>query len=155
MYRGYGFPPRNREEDMTETEKTQIHEMRRHGCTYRHIASALALKEGTVKTYCVRATKKGLIAPPKQTQESSCKHCGTHIDQVPKRKKKIFCSKVCSQKWWSTHLYMVDPSSKALYHFTCARCGKRFSAYGNPNRKYCSHECYINDRYYQEPCDGQ
>lgn len=140
---------------MTETEKTQIHEMRRHGCTYRHIASALALKEGTVKTYCVRATKKGLIAPPKQTQESSCKRCGTPIEQLPKRKKKIFCSKACSQKWWSTHLYLLDPSSAALYHFTCASCGKRFSAYGNDKRKYCSHDCYIDHRYYREDTDGQ
>jgi endogenous inhibitor of DNA gyrase (YacG/DUF329 family) len=140
---------------MTETEKTQIHEMRRHGCTYRHIASALALKEGTVKTYCVRATKKGLIAPPKQTQESSCKQCGTHIEQVPKRKKKVFCSKACSQKWWSIHLYLVDPSSKALYHFTCSYCQKSFTAYGNPRRKFCSHDCYIKSRYYQDTDDGR
>ena len=38
---------------MTENEKNQIQKMRRHGCTYRHIADVLSLKEGTVKTYCV------------------------------------------------------------------------------------------------------
>jgi len=135
---------------MTEIQKEHIHEMRSLGCTYRHIADALSLKVGTVKTYCIRATRKGLITPTEQTSENSCKQCGTHIDQVPKRKRKIFCSKMCSQKWWNSHLYLVDRSSKALYHFTCPTCGKQFSSYGTPNRKYCSHECYINARYYQE-----
>jgi endogenous inhibitor of DNA gyrase (YacG/DUF329 family) len=140
---------------MTEIQKEQIHEMRRHGCTYRYIADALSLKEGTVKTYCVRAAKKGLLTLAKPIEESSCKQCGTHIEQVPKRKRKTFCSKACSQKWWNTHLYLVDCSSKALYHFTCPTCGKQFFAYGNADRKYCSHGCYINARYYQEICDGQ
>ena len=30
---------------------------------------------------------------------------------------------------------------------TCPACGKTFSAYGKRNRKYCSHECYIIDRF--------
>lgn len=140
---------------MTETEKHQIHEMRRHGCTYRHIAEVLSLKEGTVKTYCVRAAKKGIIAPTEPTHDSSCKQCGMPIEQAPKRKRKIFCSKACSQKWWNTLLYLVDRSSKALHHFTCPTCGKEFSAYGNPNRTYCSHQCYINARYYRESSDVQ
>lgn len=28
-------------------------------------------------------------------------------------------------------------------------CGKAFVAYGNKDRKYCSHDCYIRDRFYQ------
>lgn len=138
---------------MTEIQKHQIHEMRRLGCTYRHIAHALILREGTVKTYCVRATKKGLISPSPSTTPSMCKQCGKEIVQQPKRKKKIFCSQKCSQKWWNSHIYMVDQRSKALYHFVCTSCGKSFTAYGNPKRKYCSHECYINTRYYSE-CDN-
>ena len=135
---------------MTEIQKKQIHEMRRYGCTYKHIASALSLNAGTVKTYCVRAVQKGLDILPSPMANSLCKQCGTPIEQIPKHKKKIFCSKACSQKWWNSHVYLVDRSSKALYHFTCIACGKQFSAYGKADRKYCSHECYINDRYYQE-----
>ena len=138
---------------MTEIQKEQIHEMRRHGCTYRHIASTLSLKEGTVKTYCVRATKKGLIVPVKQTQESSCMQCGTPIEQIPKRKKKIFCSDACRQKWWGSHQFLIDPDSRARHHFTCAHCNKPFTAYGNPRRKFCSHDCYIKARYYQDTDD--
>lgn len=140
---------------MTEIQKHQIQEMRRYGCTYKHIASALSLNAGTVKTYCVRAVQKGLDISRDPIANSLCKQCGTPIIQIPKRKKRIFCSKTCSQNWWNSHVYMVNRSSKALFHFTCSTCGKQFSAYGKADRKYCSHECYINDRYHGEACDGR
>ena len=35
---------------------------------------------------------------------------------------------------------MLD--KKALYTHTCAGCGRKFTAYGNSRRKYCSHACY-------------
>ncbi|WP_422482033.1 RNA polymerase subunit sigma-70 [Pleomorphochaeta sp. DL1XJH-081] len=140
---------------MTEPQKRQIQEMRQLGWNYKRIATTLCLPEGTVKSYCIRTTRKGILPAIVPTQESSCKQCGIHIEQVPKRKRKTFCSKACSQKWWNTHLYLVDRSSKALHHFTCPTCGKRYSVYGNADRKYCSHECYINARYYQGPSDGQ
>lgn len=140
---------------MTEIQKDRIHEMRRYGCTYQHIASALSLNAGTVKTYCVRAVAKGLDILPDPVAGNRCKQCGVPVEQVPGRKRKTFCSKACRQKWWNTHLYLVDRSSEYLYHYTCPACGKQFSAYGNPNRKYCSHECYINGRYHGEACDAR
>lgn len=140
---------------MTENHKNQIHDMRRHGCTYRHIADALSLKEATVKTHCVRAAKKGLIATPETALDSACKQCGAHIDQVPKRKKRIFCSKVCREGWWKSRQYLVDRSSPALHHFTCPNCRKLFTVYANASRKYCSHQCYIADRYHREGPDGR
>ena len=96
---------------MTEIQKQQIHEMRRYGCTYKHIGDALSLKAGTVKTYCVRAVQKGLDISPDPIDNSRCKQCGVPLKQIPKRKKKVFCSKACSQKWWNTHLHLVDRSS--------------------------------------------
>ncbi len=67
------------------------------------------------------------------------------IHQIAGRKKKRFCSVSCCQLWWNAHPDAVR--QKALYHYTCAGCGKAFTAYGNSHRKYCSHECYIKDRY--------
>lgn len=135
---------------MTEIQKKQILEMRRLGCTYRHIAANLSLREGTVKSFCLRSEKKGLISSTQQPENLSCKQCGKKIIQVEKRKKRIFCCKACCQKWWNSHLYLVSQSSKSLYHFTCPACGKSFTAYGNDKRKYCSHDCYIKTRYYKE-----
>lgn len=87
--------------------------------------------------------------------ESSCKHCGKQFIQVEKRKARVFCCKACRQKWWNTHLFLVDPTSKSLYPFTCTTCKKPFTAYGNPKRKYCSHQLYIKARYHKEASDGQ
>ena len=42
----------------------------------------------------------------------------------------------------------IPISKKANYEFTCVRCHKTFTAYGNKGRKYCCHECYVADRYY-------
>lgn len=40
-----------------------------------------------------------------------------------------------------------EVNRKANYSCTCAFCGKQFTSYGNKHRKYCSHACYINDRF--------
>ena len=42
----------------------------------------------------------------------------------------------------------INPGN--AYEYTCAHCGKPFTAYGNKGRKYCSHECYIADRFGEE-----
>ena len=36
---------------------------------------------------------------------------------------------------------------KANYEFVCPNCKKHFVCYGNKNRKYCCHDCYLEDRY--------
>ncbi len=38
-------------------------------------------------------------------------------------------------------------SSVSGSQFTCACCGRYFTAYGNNHRKYCSHGCYIAGRF--------
>ena len=48
-------------------------------------------------------------------------------------------------EWWTEHPERIR--QKAVYEFICAKCGRAFTAYGNKKRKYCSHECYIADRF--------
>lgn len=140
---------------MTENQKTRILEMRLLGYTYRHIANSLSLHEGTVKTCCLRAAKKGLLTTAADTTKRTCRQCGKEIVQVAKRKKRIFCTDACRQRWWNSHPFLVNQSPERLHHFTCTACGKPFTAYGNPKRKFCSHQCYIRFRYYQESDDGR
>ncbi|MFA6696296.1 MAG: hypothetical protein WCR85_06665 [Sphaerochaeta sp.] len=152
---GVRFSGIRQENTMTENQKTRILEMRRLGCTYRHIAANLSLPVGTVKTCCLRAAKKGLVTTPIESPKCTCKQCGKEIIQVAKRKKRIFCTDACRQKWWSSHQFLIHQGSAALHHFTCSYCQKPFTAYGNPRRKYCSHDCYIKARYYQDADDGR
>lgn len=90
----------------------------------------------------------GLRAAAQKEPEATvttCKACGKPIVQRAGIKELKFCSGTCRQSWWNSHPEMVN--RKAVYEFTCACCGKPFSAYGNAHRKYCSHACYIEGRY--------
>ena len=74
-----------------------------------------------------------------------CTQCGKEIWQQPGRKTKRFCSDSCRYKWWNSHPNQLRRES--LRQSVCPVCGKTFSAYGSRNRKYCSHDCYIFDRF--------
>ena len=140
---------------MTNEEKSRIAEMRRDGIGYKKIAQALGLSEGTVKTFCHRNGMAGSSAEAPEISGTSmsqkpCKCCGTMVPQIPGRKEKKFCSDDCRNQWWNKHLGEIK--RKAMTDYVCPTCGKSFSAYGNRNRKYCSHECYIADRFGGAQC---
>ena len=74
-----------------------------------------------------------------------CPNCGAVVAQNPGRKEKKYCNNTCRMTWWKAHHERVR--KKAIYHFKCGYCGDPFIAYGNKHRKYCSHDCYIKDRF--------
>ena len=80
-----------------------------------------------------------------QPDTDVCRECGSALVQTPGMKRRVFCSAGCRVRWWKAHPERL--SGKATYHFVCKKCGKPFSAYGNAKRKYCCHECYIEDRF--------
>ena len=129
---------------MTDAQKTQIAELRLQGNGYKKIAQLTGISVDTVKSYCRRNPIQ--VAEPKaENHGCSCLCCGSPISQIARQKPKKFCSDRCRNKWWNAHLDLVK--RKANYDFTCQHCGRQFSAYGNKNRKYCSHSCYIEDRF--------
>ena len=131
---------------MTNEQKKAIAELRSTGATYAKIGEALGLSMNTVKTYCRRNNVNiQTEAPSDDDNLSVCRECGVKITQIDKQKKRIFCSRECRGKWWHAHPEMLN--KKAVYDFHCLGCGVPFSAYGNKNRKYCSHECYITARF--------
>lgn len=133
---------------MTDTQKIQIGKLRGAGLGYKKIAEQMGLSENTVKTYCRRHGLGGNMTHLQnvtQNEEHHCLCCGKPVQQTPGRKEKKFCSDSCRNKWWNSHLDKVE--RKANYEFVCPHCKKPFTAYGNKNRKYCSHECYIADRF--------
>ncbi len=134
---------------MNDEQKKQIALMRTRGIGYASIAGRLGLTKGQVASYCLRnglAGAKGLSTPA--DNECYCQNCGKIILQKPKKKKRKFCCDSCCMEWWNSHPNLVH--RKAIYQFTCYKCGTLFSAYGNAHRKYCSHECYIADRFGDE-----
>ena len=132
---------------MTELQKSKITALRKQGYGYATIAGAVGLKKDAVVAFC---RKIGLTGTKAQNERINldadfCPHCGSVLIQAPGRKRIKFCSDKCRTAWWNAHPEAVN--RKAVYTFTCAHCGKSFTAYGNSNRKYCCHSCYIADRF--------
>lgn len=132
---------------MNIQQKTEIASLRSKGYGYTKIAQVLGLSKNTVKSYCRRNNLSGeaLLNGTDMLVPSYCLECGKPIVQTPGRKKKKFCSDECRHKWWNARPERI--ARKAVYSYTCAGCGKPFTAYGNSRRKYCCHACYIADRF--------
>lgn len=129
---------------MTKEEKIRIEAYRRKGVGYKQIAKDLDLSVNSVKSYCRR---NGLSNETLEQSlpESACEQCGKSIAQIKGRKHKRFCSDKCRNQWWNAHLDEVK--RKAVYEYVCPVCSNTFSVYGNANRKYCSHACYVIGRF--------
>ena len=129
---------------MTDEQRQQIVELRAAGNGYKKVSQLLGLSENTVKSFCHRRNLGKVIVQP-HAEIEICKCCGNPVPQNPGRKQKKFCSDRCRMKWWNSHLDQVK--RKANYDYVCPVCQKSFTVYGNSHRKYCSHECYIKDRF--------
>ena len=130
---------------MNDLQRGQIRVLRNEGISYSQIAQKLGISESTIKTYCRRhglGSNEVKVAPGKA---KNCICCGIPVIQTSGRKEKKFCSDKCRMQWWNSNLDKV--SRKAIYEFVCPACKKPFTAYGDKNRKYCCHECYVADRF--------
>lgn len=133
---------------MTNNEKEKIKILREKGYSYFKIAVALDISENTIKAFCRRNNLGGVRAirvNPKIEGNIKCKQCEKELEQREKGARKKFCSDKCRRQWWKEHDYCID--RKAYYTLTCYECGNKFKSYGNKNRKYCSHNCYIKNRF--------
>jgi endogenous inhibitor of DNA gyrase (YacG/DUF329 family) len=125
---------------VTAAQSQTILELRRRGQTYADIAAHIGSSANTVKSHCLRnePTLRALAA------KEICKHCGAPLTQREKTKRRSFCSDRCRLAWWGAHRDLIN--RKAIYRFTCLRCGCNFKAYGNNHRKFCSKACAYEAR---------
>ena len=130
---------------MTEEQKNAIALLRKSGAGYGKISKELGISENTIKSYCRRNRSVTKL----RQGEHICPMCGKPVMQNPGRREKKFCSDACRRKWWNENRDKVRQGAGSIYGFTCKRCGKEFTAYGNPHRQYCSHECYVSDRFWE------
>lgn len=132
---------------MTTDEKRMLTAYRQQGLGYKKIAQLMGLSVNTVKTYCKRNALGDVVAnQDPRSIEKVCKHCGTSLVQTPGQKPRVFCSDACRTKWWNAHPELVNHRSER--QVVCGHCGQVFSVGKNSARKYCSHGCYIADRFH-------
>ena len=134
-------------EKMNDQQKEEIIKLRRLNYGYKTIANKLGLPADTVKSHCKRHNiMKGIPSSDSACQGHFCLQCGKPILQDPKRKEKKYCSDACRNKWWNSHTDLIKQKSGRTV--VCAKCGKEFYVNMQSNRKYCSHACYIDDRFH-------
>lgn len=145
---------------MTTEQKDRIAQLRTSGEGYKRIAEVLGISVSTVKSYCQRnrltAVRSEPVSQPTiihgrphalqgEADSSACEQCGAHIEQIPGRKLKRFCSTACRMKWWRAHHDQMN--HRIAETRFCAGCGVEIENYRSDGRKYCSHSCYINHRF--------
>lgn len=133
---------------MTDDHKEKIKRMRQDGQSYSKIASTLGISENTIKSYCRRNNLTTIKNnKPKKEKEiyTSCKQCGKPLTHGTKGQQKKFCCEECRRAWWKAN--DGELNKKAYYTLVCEECGTKFESYGNKNRKFCGHACYINNRF--------
>lgn len=137
---------------MTPAEKEEIDKLRLQGLGYKSIAKALILTVDMVKGYCKRHYLNSLVTtlPANAKAISICMQCENKIRQKERGRTKKFCSDACRHTWWNENQDKRSKNDIAIYQYTCAYCGKQCSSYGNKQRKYCSHNCYIKSRFWSE-----
>lgn len=136
---------------MTKEQREQIVDLRKKGYGYRMIGQMLGLSRDAVRYFCKSNGMAGNAENVLISDGANCPCCGGGILQTEgKGRRKKFCSEKCRREWWKKHPGAGNKSESATYHSTCAGCGKEFTAYGNSHRKYCSHACYIQARFWEK-----
>ncbi|NFE94373.1 helix-turn-helix transcriptional regulator [Clostridium botulinum] len=137
---------------MTGTEKENIKKMRKEGQSYSQIALALNINKNTVKAFCRRSRLQTNEKVKTKIKEKEicfvCKNCGKPLKKGTKGQPKKFCCEACRREWWKANDKEIN--KKAYYTLICTECGIKFESYGNKKRKFCSHACYINNRFKKE-----
>lgn len=130
---------------MTALQKAKVQELRSSGLSYAGIAATLNISIGTIKSFCSRHTV--------ESAAGACKRCGGKLVNTPGHRQRIFCSAECRQLYWQENPSLINRRSAVTQ--VCAGCGKEFTDYASRQRKYCSHKCYIADRYKAGDVDEQ
>ena len=136
---------------MINIQKEQIQRMRQEGQSYSYIASTLGVSKNTIKAYCRRSkllASVNMKAKEEKEIYTICKQCEKPLTQGKKGQPKKFCAEECRRLWWKAN--DRELVKKAYYTLSCTECGNKFESYGNKNRKFCGHACYIKNRFKKE-----
>ncbi len=133
---------------VTAYQERRIRELRQRGVGYRTIAAELGISRDTVRNFCTSHALSG-VAADQSFAPNVCPCCGGEIVQQHRGRPRRFCSDACCRKWWAAHPDAIRQNPEAQRRLKCAYCGKAFTVYGNPPRRYCCHNCYIRDRFWR------
>ena len=139
---------------MTDAQAAQIKELRMRGQGYRAIGVAVGLSRDIVRNFCKAKGMDGYArAMALNMQErlacgKACACCGKEISQPGNGRPRKFCSDKCRRAWWKLH---PEAAQRKHTHIeVCAYCKMEFEVNGSRKQKYCSHNCYIKNRFWRD-----
>lgn len=144
---------------MTDYERQKIYELRHKGMGYKAIGTAIGLSRDAVRSFCKRNNLGGdgeivkLNIEVMKANDLLCLNCGRLLKKKSKGRPRKYCSNICRRTWWNKNQDKSVQGEAAVYKFNCLHCRKVFRSYGNKKRKYCSHDCYIKDRFWGDEQD--
>lgn len=128
---------------MTVQQKENVETYRMYGLSYTEIAKKTGISIETIKSHCKRHGINKREDIPSDKTYTFCKQCEQPF--LSHSKAKHFCSGKCRSYWWNHN--KTQSATLREHLFNCNYCDKAFYAPACRTRKYCSHECYINDRF--------
>lgn len=129
---------------MNTLQKEDVASLRQEGYSYRAIADYTGLTYDAVKSYCKRQKLTRVQEHENLPERSFCRECGKEVPLLHGHRRRKFCSDECRMEWWKAHRNLVK--RKTLKAFQCAHCGKTFYKYPAQKQRYCSRECYLEER---------
>lgn len=130
---------------MTNVEKIKIKEMRDAGLGYMRISKELNINLSTVKSFCKRKLNGNPEFVIVEQGDNHCLNCGEELEDKFTPRKRKFCSDKCRRFYWNSHRELIN--RKNGHTVTCQHCHKDFIVYGKNNRKYCSIQCFMDERF--------
>ncbi|SFG86697.1 hypothetical protein [Enterocloster clostridioformis] len=130
-----------------EKEKQFIIEQRAMGMSFVQIGKYLGRSADSVRSIFNHSIKRNTKSMPvnnnNQTDSSGdevplCRNCGKPFEG--KSAKRQFCSDRCRNAWFTAKKRRIP------YAQICEQCGKEFTAFGNPNKRFCSRKCFTDSQ---------
>jgi len=139
---------------MTNEQKDMVESLRSAGYSYTEMARLLDISVNTIQSFCRRkkiTPVKRNSKNPDQERLKVCKSCGKLLPPAGKGQPKRYCSDECRRRWWKENPAQLERKAYSVH--VCSACGEEFTSYGNQNRKFCSHACYISHRFKRRDSD--
>jgi len=134
---------------MSEQEKQYIVKQRTLGKSFVQIGRELGRGESSVR-YAFRhimdkEPKADEIIPAVVLGAGTpttpkCKYCGRNFEKSAQGGKQLFCSARCRNAWGN------EQKRRVPYGRVCEQCGREFTAFGNPHKRFCSRKCFADSQ---------
>lgn len=134
---------------MSEQEKQYIVKQRALGKSFVQIGRELGRGESSVRyafNHIMGKEPKAdevistMVLATETPGTPKCKYCGRDFERSALGGKQLFCSPHCRNAWSN------EQKRRTPYGRVCEQCGRGFTAFGNPHKRFCSRKCFADSR---------